>query len=84
MADAKRRPGERKGSGIGEHVPSIGDQRQRAGEQATDHLGHHAAAGQQHRPEHLLLVVPGCVVVRVIVRGHHSCLGGIRALQEGI
>ena len=55
-AEAKCDPGQRQRGGVGEHVAGIGEQRQRARDQPADHLGDHEAAGQQHGPEHQLLV----------------------------
>ena len=42
----ERVPGEPERDRIGQHVAGIGEQRQRAGEQAADRLGDHEAAGQ--------------------------------------
>ena len=43
--------GEEQGYRVDEHVGRIGQQRERAGDHATRHLGEHEAACQQQRPE---------------------------------
>jgi hypothetical protein len=49
---------------IGEHMTGVGEQRQRARDQAADHLGHHETAGQQRRDaDPRLIYIGGCMVV---------------------
>ncbi len=61
-------PGEREAREVREHVARIGEQRQRAGEDAADDLGHHETARQQRSDADAALVgrvamavrMPGC------------------------
>jgi hypothetical protein len=57
VGQSKGEPREREGSGVGEHVTGIGEQRQRPGQQAACRLDGHEAAREQHGPEDSLLVV---------------------------
>ena len=45
--DAEGEPGHRQRGEVGQHVPGVGDQRQRAGEEAAGDLDQHEAAGQE-------------------------------------
>jgi len=65
---AKGEPGEPEGGGVGEHVRGVGEQGERAREQAARDLGQHEAAGQKCRPERPPLV--GVMGVVMVVPGH--------------
>ena len=73
-------PGEAECRGIGEHVPGIGEQRQRAGEQAPGNLGCHEADGQQQRPENAPLIAMLVTVVMCLF-GCHLCGSAHAALK---
>ena len=47
--EAEGEPGERQGGEVGQHVAGVGEERQRAGEEAARHLGEHEAAGEECR-----------------------------------
>ena len=47
--DAEGGPGHAERREVGQHVPGVGDQRQRAGDEAAHDLGHHEPARQQRR-----------------------------------
>jgi hypothetical protein len=55
--EPEREPGERQRGEVGEHVPGVGEQGQRARQQAAEQLGQHEAADQDRGPENPPLVV---------------------------
>ena len=61
-------PGEREAREVGQHVAGIGEQRQRAGENAADDLGDHEAARQQRGEPDAALVGRVAMAVRVTMR----------------
>ena len=52
LGDPRREQAEGQRADVGEHVPRVGQQRQRAAEPAADGLDHHEGAGEpQHQPQ---------------------------------
>ena len=69
--EAEGKPGEKEPGKVGEHVAGIGEQRQRAGDEATRRFDDHECAGDERRPEHAALIVAVAVAlsaVAVVVR----------------
>ncbi len=60
---AEGEPGEEQAGEIGQHVAGVGEQRQRAGDQAAGRLYHHETAGDERRPEQAAFVVAVAVAV---------------------
>ena len=72
--DTEAQPGEQERRGVDQHVPGIGEQRQRAGVYSADHLDDHEDAGQDHGLEEAGLVVGVAVTVteRLSPRPRHA------------
>ena len=69
--EAEGKPGENEPGKVGEHVAGIGQQRQRAGDEAAGRFDDHECAGDERRPEHAALIVAVAVAlsaVAVVVR----------------
>ena len=69
--EAEGKPGEREPGKVGEHVAGIGQQRQRAGNEAAGRFDDHERAGDERRPEQAALIVAVAVAlsaVAVVVR----------------
>ena len=64
--DARREPGQRQRGEVRQHVPGVGEQRQRARDDAADRLGDHEAAGQQRDDAEPPLLAGTRMVVRVM------------------
>src|SRR5260221_232629 len=54
---------QRQGGGIAQHVAGIGDQRQRAGDQAADHLDRHEDDGDRQRQAEPAGIARGRVIM---------------------
>ena len=78
--DTEAQPGERERRGVDQHVPGVGEQRQRAGVNPADHLDDHEDAGQDHGLEEAGLVVGVAVTVRTppVGGGRHPTALSIR------
>ena len=78
LADARSEPGQREGGGIRQHVPGVGEQRERAREQSADDLEHHERRRDGERPAETASVrAVGVQRGRVVGQGLAS--GGIVA-----
>jgi hypothetical protein len=56
VREARRDPRERQRDGVRQHVPGIGEQRERSGEQPAGDLHQHVEDGERERPEQPPLV----------------------------
>ncbi len=72
VGETEGEPRHAKREDVDEHVRGVGEQRQRAGNDAADHLGDHEGQGEQRRQPDPAAVHAVAMVMRMVVSVGHG------------